>query len=348
MSDWEKIISFESLYKAHRRARLSKRHKKEVVEFENNLSENLWKLHYELKYGKYKISGYRSFMIYDPKKREIQAISYRDRVVQHSLCDNYLIPLLEKKLIYDNVACRKKKGSSLAFKRLREFMTEHYKKYGEKGYFIKLDVKKYFNTIDHVVLKEKLKTIVTDDNILRLLFFIIDSYCFSDNRGLPMGNQSSQCFALLYLDGVDKFIKRSLKVTGYVRYMDDFILLTDERQSAVGYLNKTSDSITRLNIDVNGKSQIIPIKNGIGFLGWRFRFLKDGKISQTLKKDTRRRILCKVKTLRFLFKTNKKSGKKLMQSMVSYKGFTCIAMGKRFYYGKVLYYLAGRNESIGA
>lgn len=115
MDEWERIIDFESLYKAHRKARLSKRYKKEVVEFENNLSENLWKLHYDLKYGKYEVGGYHSFMIYDPKEREIQAISYMDRVVQHSLCDNYLIPLLEKKLIYDNVACRKGKGSSLAF-----------------------------------------------------------------------------------------------------------------------------------------------------------------------------------------------------------------------------------------
>lgn len=91
--DFLKIISFESLYNAHRRARLGKRGKKEVIEFEMNLSKNLWGLHYDLLYNKYKIGEYRRFKIFDPKEREIQAISYRDRIIQHSICDNYLMPI---------------------------------------------------------------------------------------------------------------------------------------------------------------------------------------------------------------------------------------------------------------
>lgn len=118
-SSFEEIISFENLYKAHRRARLCKRHKREVIEFELNLSENLWRLHYELKYGKYEIGEYNKFMVYDPKEREIQAIPYRDRVVQHTLCDNCLIPTLERYLIYDNTACRQGKGTHFAIKRLK-------------------------------------------------------------------------------------------------------------------------------------------------------------------------------------------------------------------------------------
>ena len=129
MTDFERIIDFETLYRAHRKARLSKRHKKEVIEFEANLSKNLWEMHYDLKYGKYKVGAYRKFMIYDPKEREIQAIGYRDRVLQHAICDNYLMPLLEKRLIYDNVACRRGRGTKQAYDRLRHFMTEHYKRY---------------------------------------------------------------------------------------------------------------------------------------------------------------------------------------------------------------------------
>lgn len=332
MTDWEKIIDFKSLYKAHRRARLSKRHKKEVVEFENNLSENLWKLHYELKYGTYKVGGYHSFMIYDPKEREIQAITYRDRIVQHSLCDNYLMPLLDKKLIYENVACRKKKGSSLTFFILRKCMTDYYKKHGQSGYFIKLDVKKYFNSIDHTVLKNKLKILISDEKILKLLFLIIDSYSFLPDRGLPMGNQSSQCFALLYLDGIDKFIKRSLKIEYYVRYMDDFILMVDSREFACFCLNEISKRIIDINIVLNQKSQIIPIKNGIDFLGWRFRFDKSGKIVQTLRQSTKKRIVYKVRSNGYLVTVHKKSIKKIDQSMVSYKGFCCVGMGKNFLY----------------
>ena len=333
MDDWEKIIDFESLYKAHKKARLSKRYKKEVVEFENNLSENLWKLHYDLKYGKYEVGDYHSFMIYDPKEREIQAISYRDRVAQHSLCDNYLIPLLEKKLIYDNVACRKGKGSSLAFFRLRKFMAEHYKQHGKSGYFVKLDIKKYFNSIDHSILKSKLEKMVNDDKIKNLLFKIIDSYSFSDGCGLPMGNQSSQCFALLYLDSVDKYIKRTLKVKRYVRYMDDFILIVNERNTASLCLQKIREEVEKLNITLNDKSQIIPIENGISFLGWRFHFGEKGKIVQSLKRDTRKRITYKIKTKMHLLAIHKIAKNKLNKSLVSYKGFCKSGMAKKFFYG---------------
>lgn len=342
MTDFEKIISFESLYKAHRRARLSKRHKKEVVEFELNLSENLWKLHYDLKYGTYEMGGYHSFMIYDPKEREIQAISYRDRVVQHSICDNYLIPLLEKKLIYDNVACRKNKGSSLAYKRLRGFLTDYYKKNGNSGYFVKLDIKKYFPSINHTVLKEKLAQTVSDEKVLNLLFYIIDSYNFEENAGLPMGNQSSQCFALLYLDEIDKFIKRHLKVGYFVRYMDDFILLTQKKEDAKNYLKQVSEKILSLKINLNHKSQIIAVKNGIEFLGWRFDLKTNGKVVQRLRASTKKRILYKVKTLKHMVFVKRKNKNKIEASFISYNGITSSGMAKSFY-GKIkdIYYRAG-------
>ncbi len=269
-------------------------------------------------------------MIYDPKEREIQAISYRDRVLQHSLCDNYLIPLLERKLIYDNVACRKDKGTVLACSRLSRFMTEYYKTNGDKGFFIKIDIKKYFNSIDHVILKEKLKEIVDDEKVLTLLFMIIDDYSFLPGVGLPMGNQSSQCFALLYLDCIDKYIKRNLKIKYYVRYMDDFVLLVQDRERACGCLNELAKKIAGLNIVPNSKSQIIPMKNGIGFLGWLFRFDKNGKIIRTLKRASGRRIWHKIKTNCFLVNSNKKSAAKLQLSMISYKGLCSIGMCKTF------------------
>ena len=212
-------------------------------------------------------------------------------------------------------------------------MTEHYKQYGESGYFVKLDIKKYFNSIDHSILKSKLESIVNDDKIRNLLFKIIDSYSFSDGCGLPMGNQSSQCFALLYLDSVDKYIKRTLKVKRYVRYMDDFILIVNGRNTADLCLKKIREEVEKLNISLNGKSQIIPIKNGISFLGWRFRFGENGKIVQSLKKDTRKRIMYKIKTKTHLFAIHKISKNKLYKSLVSYKGFCKSGMAKSFFYG---------------
>lgn len=293
--EFENIISFENLYRAHRRARLGKRHKKEVIEFEMNLSENLWQLHYELKYGTYKVSGYHSFMIYDPKKREIQAITYRDRVVQHSLCDNFLSPLLERHLIYDNVACRKNKGTSFAVKRVRQFMEQHYKKYNNNGYLVKLDISKYFLRICHKTLKNKLAKLPIEPKIFGLLCIIIDSFHTNIGYGLPMGNQTSQCFALLYLDNVDRYIKELMRVKHYIRYMDDMLLFVQDKNTATKCYNKACEVIHSNNLIVNPKSQIIPINNGFNFLGWHFFYSHTGKIIQTIKNATKKRIISNCK-----------------------------------------------------
>lgn len=319
MTDWENIISFENLYKAHRKARLGKRHKKEVIEFEMNLAENLWTLHYDLKYGRYVIIGYHNFMIYDPKKREIQAITYRDRIVQHSLCDNYLIPLLEKHLIYANVACRKQKGTGLAIALVRKYMLQHYKKYKKSGYFVKLDVKKYFENIDHNILKEKLNKVISSADILKLIDIIIDSYCHHTNCGLPMGNQSSQCFALLYLDKTDRYYKEIMNIRFYVRYMDDIVMIVKTKEQAVKALSEAGFLFQKERIMLNPKSQIIPIKNGIGFLGWNFKITDTGKISQHIRQASRNRILKNVKSIIYHYKGALKSDR-IAASLVSYKG----------------------------
>lgn len=320
MNDWENIISFENLYKAHRRARLSKRHKKEVVLFENNLSENLWTLRNELKNKSYLPGGYHSFMIYDPKEREIQAISYRDRVVQHSLCDNFLMPLLEKHLIYDNAACRKNKGSGFAIARLKEFMTRHYRRFGKGGYFVKVDIKKYFINIDHGILKDILRKMIDDEDILWLLTTVIDSYNPEENKGLPMGNQSSQCFALLYLNGLDRFIKEKLRVKFYIRYMDDMILLLESRDRAADCLKSIDEFVLRLKLQLNCKSQIIAAKNGIEFLGWRFSFDRNGKTVQKLKRSAKKRMLKKIKLELYKIKCSRSTkDKQCMKS--SYMGY---------------------------
>lgn len=321
MTDYEKIISYENLLKAHKRARQSKQHKKEVIEFELNLSQNLWSLHYDLKYHKYKISGYHRFMIYDPKEREIQAISYRDRVVQHSLCDNFLTPLLEKHLVNANCACRKNKGTDYAIKLLRSFMTRHYKKYGRGGYFIKFDVSKYFPSIDHQVLKSKLWRLVKDCEVRNLLETVIDS--FGGEKGLPMGNQSSQNFALLYLDSVDRYIKEGLGVKFYVRYMDDMILLVDSKKKAMDIFEKIFIKIQEQKILVNPKSSISSVDCGLNFLGWHFFYSSSGKVVQKLKNQSKRRIFLKVSFLRYQVKQKQKSVLDWQTSMTSYKGHLC-------------------------
>lgn len=200
---FNEMTSFQNMYQAYKKAATCKRGKKEVVEFELNLSHNLWELIHRMEDKTYRIGGYHKFMI------------------------------------YDNVACRIGKGTHFGMDRLTYFLREHYKKYGTKGYILKYDVSRFFDSIDHDVLKEQIKDI-PDRNVLGLLYHIINSYSKEKNpatgeeKGLPMENQTSQGFALYYLDPLDRLIKEKMHIKHYVRYMDDGIMLHESNE----YLNE--------------------------------------------------------------------------------------------------------------
>ena len=235
---YEKIYDFQNLYKAHKRARLGKRNTREVIEFELNLSENLTRLSDSLRDHSYRVSGYYSFDVYDPKLRRIHALHYRDRVVQHAICDEVLAPVLDRKLIYDSAACRIGKGTSFAIRRVSEFMNEFYKRHGTSGYFLKCDVRKFFENIDHEILKAKLKRVFANEpEVLDLLCVIIDSYESEPGKGLPLGNQTSQWFANYYLDEFDRLIKEKLRLKYYSRYMDDCVIIHDDKEAELDSKN---------------------------------------------------------------------------------------------------------------
>ena len=157
MTDYEKVYIFQNLYKAHTKARLGKRKKADVIDFKMNLAANLWEINRRLSEGTYRVSGYKRFMIKEPKERELQALNYPDRIVQHSLCDNVLTPFFEPRLIYDNAACRVGKGTHFALDRFTGFLQKFYKENGTSGWILKADIRKYFASVDHQVLVQQLK-----------------------------------------------------------------------------------------------------------------------------------------------------------------------------------------------
>lgn len=321
MTDYQKICDFENLYKAHKRARCCKRHKKDVILFEMNLAENLWNIKNSLENHTYKVAGYNKFMIFDPKEREIQALSYYDRIVQHVLCDEVLTPFFDKRLIYDNCACRIGKGTHFALNRLTHFFHQHYKKFGPNGYILKCDIRKYFASIHHAVLKSRLQKVIQDKDILTLLFHIIDSFEYSPNRGLPMGNQTSQLFALYYLDPLDRFIKEKLQIKHYVRYMDDLVLLSNNKDFLQDCLKDMQKIVNnRLKLDFNEKTQIFPIKNGVDFLGFHFYLSDSGKIVKKLRRSSKIRFKNRIKALQKDYKFGKIQLENINMSLASYRG----------------------------
>ena len=293
----EEIFSLSNLYAAHRAAKRCKRGKEEVIKYELNLAYNLCRARERAK--SYRPGKYKEFTVYEPKERLIQALHYSDRVVQHALCDNLLAPYLETRLIEDNVACRKGKGTHYGLKRLTEHLRRHFSHFDNKGWCLKVDVRKYFASIDHEVLKGMLARERFDPDVLQLMFRVIDSYNKDEGVGLPIGNQTSQNFALLYLDKLDRFVKERARVKGYVRYMDDMILLHEDREKLRQTLHGMEQIARRdLKLEFNEKTQITPLRNGIDFLGWHFSLTKTGKVIRRLRQASKRRIFARMTKLR--------------------------------------------------
>ena len=235
-------------------------------------------------------------MVHDPKERMIHALHYKDRVVQHCICDEVLAPTLDKLLIYDNAACRIGKGTHFAIGRLSNFLLKFYKRHGTKGYFLKCDIRKFFDNIDHEILKGKLQKVFKDEKVLTLLYQIIDSYEKSPGKGLPLGNQTSQWFAIYYLDGFDRLIKEKLQIRYYSRYMDDCVIIHEDKEYLKNCLKIMNEYAEKeLCVSFNEKTVIYPIKNGVDYLGWHIYLTESGKVIRKVKQQTKYKFKRKLK-----------------------------------------------------
>lgn len=275
---FERLTSFQALWEASRRARRGKRRSPSTARFEHHVEPELLRLQAELRSGAFRFGGYRSFTVQHPQQREIRAAPYRDRVVHHAVCGE-LEPLVERHLIYDTYACRVGKGTHRALDRLQHFLRGG-------SWVVKVDVRKYFFTIDHEILLRQMRRLYRDPRLDDLLVSLVGGYdagpeyAFGPNlafeadrcrpRGLPIGNLTSQLFANHYLNPVDRFVKESLGVRRYVRYMDDLVLVAPDRATARDWLEEVGGALEELRLTPHPrKSQIHPVRNGVRFLGFR-------------------------------------------------------------------------------
>ena len=322
MNYYDKICNFENLYMAHRRARCGKMDKTEVIEFEMNLGARLYKILKDLNNHTYQLSGYYSFMVRDPKCRMIHAPRYEDRVVQHCICDQVLGPVLENRLIYDNAACRKGKGTHFALARTTQFFVDFHHKYGTDGYILKCDIRKFFDHIDHEILKHKLARVFGEDEaLMALLYQIIDSFEVSPGKGLPLGNQTSQWFAIYYLDSFDRRIKEYHRIKYYSRYMDDCIIIHHDK----AFLKAVQTDLTeylkdKLHLEFNAKTQISPIQNGVDYLGWHYYLTQTGKIIKKLRTANKKKYKRRLKYLQKMETAHRIPMSKVKEVLASYHG----------------------------
>ncbi len=282
---YEKIYAWDNLLAAYHEAAKEKWFRQDVATFTAHLEENLIRIQNELIWRTYSVGRYREFYVYEPKKRLIMALSFRDRVVQWAIYLQ-LNPLFDNQFYFHSYGCRVYKGTTKAADRLQYWM-QKVERSPSEWYYLKLDISKYFYRVDHAVLMGILRRkFAGDDGLLWLMGEIIncdhtpfglppgkdaDSVPPSERLfecGMPIGNLTSQLLANVCLNELDQYIKHTLKVHYYVRYMDDMVLLlpdkreaNDARELIEAYLNE------RLHLELNAKTTVNKVRNGISFVG---------------------------------------------------------------------------------
>lgn len=310
------ICSFENLYRAYRKAKAGKGFNGSCAKFQVMSLEGLHLLKEQLWKQTYRMNPYNEFKIYEPKERVIKSCSFKDKVVQHCLCDNILHPRLEKEFIRTNYAGQVGKGTLFGMDYLKKQMLEFYQMHGLNGWILKCDVTKFFYQIDHEVLKDIVDYHFTDSYITWLNHMFIDS---SEGLGLPLGNQVAQVYALLMLNGMDHMITGELGIELYGRYMDDFYLIHHDKEYLKMCLDTIKEMVRSLGLSLNGKTQIVPFKCGIGFLGFHHYVTADGKYIRKLKGENKRRIKKKIRTWLKLVHSGRMTEKKFNEKYNAWK-----------------------------
>ena len=327
-TDFEKVTDFGNLYKAYKKSKCGSGHVTSKAKFQTCAVDGLYQIKRLLDTKKFEVSDYHKFTIYEPKERIIEAGSFKDKIVQHSLCDNVLLPLLKDEFIQTNYAGQIGKGTLYGLDCLRAQMYLAYHKYGYDCWIVKTDISKFFYNINHDILKDIASYFVKDDDVYWLCEKFIDS---TEGVGLPLGNQVSQVFALLYLSGLDHFITGELGVKYYGRYMDDFYLIVESKEYAKWCLNAITEFVHTLGLELNGKTQIIPFKNGIKFCGFHTYVTKDGKRIRKLTNDKKRDAKKRYKRMVGLVKSGKISKEKFYESYNAWKNHishgNCMKLG---------------------
>ena len=286
MRQIEIVADFANMYRSYRRVRSCNVGKMSALRFEANALDGIDRLQNSLLDGTYRLGKYIVFNVTYPKAREVKACAFKDKIVNNSTCNNVLWPMIDKYLIKDNYASRKGMGTSAAVRGFRQQLHDYYLNYGNVGYCLKLDVKGYFYNINLEILKEQMRGYDFDESILNLLDIIIDSMWNEERNGkrygIPIGNPSSQFFGVEYANVVDHFIKDQLGQKYYGRYMDDSVILGKSKIELNEIKELIREKYAELDLELNSKSQDIPLHKGITYLGKRFELAPNGKITERL------------------------------------------------------------------
>lgn len=284
---YPRVYDFEALYQAYRRARRGKRQHAEVLRFERNLEGELIQLQNELIWGEYETGPYRRFYVFEPKKRLVAALPFRDRVVQHALVAQ-IEPIWEARFINHSYACRPGRGMHAGADTAQRWLREVKRKHGHV-YALKADIAGYFANIDHDMLYNLLARRIACRPTLRLIAAILDTW----QPGLPIGNLTSQLWANVYLHALDEHVKHDLREHRYMRYMDDWLIVHHDKAHLHALRDHLEQWLWRnLRLRLNNKTQVFPVGahhgRALDFLGYRIWTTHRKIRKDSVKRMTRR------------------------------------------------------------
>lgn len=324
---FSKIIDRENIYKAYKKSLKSDgKYNCEAMEFALNETENINKLMQSLVDETYEFDGYIRFPVFEPKERIVDAPHFKDKVVQLAI-NNVLKEVYNPSFIFDSYACIDGKGTHKCVDRISHFIRKAKWEYGEDAYIIKLDIKKFFYSIDRDILKSILPKKIRCKKTIDLIFKIIDSAELISPLGLPLGNTLSQICANIYMNELDQYYKRKLSLKYAVRYMDDMIIIVKNKDIARDVFKKINAFVEdELHLQLNkNKSKIFPINQGVNAVGYKIY-----ATHRLLRNDSKKKIKRKIKAMPALISEGKLTVKKAEQMLDSWLGHASHANSYNF------------------
>lgn len=314
---FDEIVDKDNFYKAYKQTRKGKgKYSPAAILFAKDETSNLEKLRQSLIDETYEFGGYFEFPVFEPKPRIINAPTYKDKIVQIAI-NNVLKGVCYPCFIYDSYSCIDGKGTHRCAKRIQHFLRKAKWMYGEGAFIIKIDIRKFFYTIDRDILEYEFAKKIKCAKSLRLICKIIDSAATISPLGLPLGNTLSQISSNLYMNRVDQYAKRKLRLKFHLRYADDIIVVVENRDRAKNVLHLMISFIKReLRLDINeGKTKIFPINQGVNAIGYKIH-----TTHMLLRNDSKKKIKRKAKKMRGLLRDKSMAPIKAEQILNSWKG----------------------------
>lgn len=311
----ETITDFDNLYRAFLKSKTRRSYTKSALYFQLDAVSKLRIKKKELEQRKYKVSGYTEFQVLVPKLRNVKACKFEDKIVQHVLCDNILSVSLPNLCIRDSYSGQKGKGTDDARNRLRWRLQAFSFSNGGFGYILKGDISKYYDSISHDIAKDIMQYYFPSDTHWLINEFIDST---DGDIGVALGNQINTIVSNLYLDGMDRFITGELGIRYYGRYADDFYLIHESKKYLKYCLQCIREFASTLGLCLNPKTQIIPYKNGLSFLGFHFYPRVDG-IEVKIDNGKKRNYLRKFNRMCRMVREKRLELSKLEKSYISWK-----------------------------